>query len=154
MGPELLGPWRGDGRGFKQTEDLSATMLKMPKADPKMSALVGRLAAEEPRLVLRSLFGQPAAFVNGNLCLGAFGPRLFFRLSEADRSEAGTIVGATVFEPAPGRPMREYLVMPPSLIASPAKLRLWARRSVEFTGALPAKGAGKRAARTGPRPGT
>ena len=53
-----------------------------------------------------------------------------------------TLVGARtakVFEPMPGRAMKEYVVVPEAVIKSPAKLRAWIDHAHDCAKALPAK---------------
>jgi len=45
---------------------------------------------------------------------------------------------ALLFEPMPGRPMKEYVVVPPAL-ADSAEVDDWVRRSRAYAGQLPAK---------------
>ncbi len=88
----------------------------------------------------RPMFGQPCAFAGGNMCAGLFGGSLFVRLGEAERAALLSLPGARPFEPMPGRPMREYVVVPPSMLADAAALDRWIARAVAYAGALPAKG--------------
>jgi len=58
------------------------------KISPPSAAAIARFEAllpEDPRVTRRPVFGQPAAFVNGNMFLGVLGSEVFVRLSEADR---------------------------------------------------------------------
>ncbi len=45
---------------------------------------------------------------------------------------------AAAFEPMPGRPMKEYVVVPPTLVNDDA-VEDWVRRSLAYAGQLPAK---------------
>jgi hypothetical protein len=47
--------------------------------------------------------------------------------------------GATIFEPMKGRPMREYVVLPPPIVADSRKLRAWLRRAIAHVDTLPPK---------------
>jgi hypothetical protein len=53
--------------------------------------------------------------------------------------------GARTFEPMPGRPMVEYVVVPPNLVAKPDALAGWIRKAVAYSRSLPHK-----AKKTGP----
>lgn len=86
----------------------------------------------------RQMFGFPCAFVGGNLCFGLFQDRFMVRLDERGRNDA-LKVGAEKFEPMAGRPMREYVVLPPRIVSSPKQLEKWVARSVSYVGALPVK---------------
>ena len=84
------------------------------------------------------MFGYPAGFVNGNMFTGLFADKMFVRLPEDSRAELMGI-GGTPFEPMPGRPMREYVVIPEKIIAKPAELKAWAGKALRYGASLPAK---------------
>lgn len=86
----------------------------------------------------RQMFGYPTGFVNGNMFMGLFGGRMHLRLPEDLRIELVKI-GGTPFEPMPGRPMREYVVVPESLLKSSSKLSAWVERAMRHTMSLPPK---------------
>jgi TfoX/Sxy family transcriptional regulator of competence genes len=123
----------------------------MPSASKKVSARFLEIASSHPEAATRKMFGQPAAFVNGQMCFGVFGDELFLRLGENDRLKAESIPGAHLFEPMPGRPMREYVVFPPKLWEDRPAFEDWVKRSISYANALPPKEA-KRAAPNSPRP--
>src|SRR5215471_13014949 len=89
--------------------------------------------------VLRKMFGYPAAFVNGNMFMGLFQEDMFLRLSEADRYELLQVKDARVFEPMPGRPMREYVALPPALLTDLEKLRPWVAKALAYGSGLKTK---------------
>jgi len=93
-----------------------------------------------PEAQIRKMFGYPAAFVNGNMLGGVFQDRVMLRLDASDRASAAQ-AGATPFEPMPGRVMREYIVVPKSIMTSAAELRTWVSKALAYTAALPAKAA-------------
>ena len=86
----------------------------------------------------RQMFGYPVAFVNGNMFMGLFGELMHLRLPEELRVELIEIGGAP-FEPMPGRPMREYVVVPESVLKSRTKLASWVDRALRHTMSLPPK---------------
>jgi TfoX/Sxy family transcriptional regulator of competence genes len=113
--------------------------MSMPKAGEAAMAAFEELLPVRPDVRRRPVFGQPAAFVGGNMFLGVFGEHLFVRLSEADRAVAEKELGAKPFEPMPGRPMREYVVLPPSVLSDRKKASGWVDRALRYAGTLPAK---------------
>ena len=113
--------------------------MKMPKVTPEAEEIFAALVALDSRLEPRKMFGQPAAFVNGNMCLGGFGNDLFLLLNAADLATASKIRGTRPFAPMPGRAMRSYLIMPRTILKDKIKSRRWVTRSVEFTLTLPEK---------------
>ena len=125
----------------------------MPKWRPAPAALIERFTratADLPTIESRKMFGYPAIFLNGNMVAGLFQDKMIVRLSEADRGALAAIPGAAQFEPMPGRPMREYMVLPSSIVDAPAQSREWLERARAFVATLPtkasAKGAKKKAA--------
>jgi TfoX/Sxy family transcriptional regulator of competence genes len=113
--------------------------MRLEKPPPSLVALFeARIAGTGAER--RSMFGQPCAFSGGNMCAGLFGDALFVRLGEAERGALLALPGARPFEPMPGRPMREYVVVPPSMRADAAALDGWIAKAVAYAGGLPAKG--------------
>ena len=104
--------------------------------------------ASYPLVERRLMFGMPAAFVNGNMFASLFGERMLLRLPDAPRAELMARDGGGVFEPMPGRPMKEYALVPPSILVDPTELDGWLRRALEYAQALPAKQTKSRARRT------
>ncbi len=92
-----------------------------------------------PPATPRKMFGFPAAFVNGNMFMGLHQEDMILRLPEDARAELLKIEGAHIFEPMPGRPMREYVVVPPVLLKDRVKLAAWAERALEYGSSLPPK---------------
>ena len=116
----------------------------MPKPSADAGARLTALVGDDPRVEIRKVFGDPAGFVNGNLCVGTFGSQLFVRLSEADVPKASRLAGARPFEPMAGRPMRQYIVLPDSILDSPMLISNWLERSIAYVTTLPAKPSGPR----------
>ena len=88
--------------------------------------------------VKRQMFGYPCGFVNGNMFMGLFADVMFVRLPEESRDELMSI-GGKPFEPMPGRPMRDYVVIPEAIIAEPADLKSWAGEAVKYGSSIPPK---------------
>jgi TfoX/Sxy family transcriptional regulator of competence genes len=72
----------------------------------------GRVLPSDDRVERRSMFGYPCAFANGNMFCGLHEDRLVARLPEAARAALLEDSDARIFEPMPGRRMREYVVVP------------------------------------------
>ena len=85
------------------------------------------------------MFGMPAAFLNGNMFACLFGERMGLRLPEEARSELAAKEGGGLLEPMPGRPMKEYALVPPAILADEAQLNVWLARAVAHAQTLPAK---------------
>ena len=110
---------------------------QMPKAEIAVKEAFKTLLPDDPRVTVRPMFGNVAAFVNGNMFSGVFGEDVFVRLPEGDRAkvQAG---GGGAFEPMPGRAMKEYVVLP-SAWRSGRDGEKWVRRSLEWAAELPPK---------------
>lgn len=88
---------------------------------------------------LRKMFGYPAAFVGGKLFIGLHQDDFIMRLSEKDRARFSAEYGERLFEPMPGRPMREYVRLPPELLSDARKRASWIRRSLAYAETIPEK---------------
>jgi TfoX/Sxy family transcriptional regulator of competence genes len=86
----------------------------------------------------RKMFGYPCAFTGGHMFMGLFQDQMMLRLSPDDRAEL-IGKGGAVFEPAPGKPMNEYVTVPPSVLENQAALRDWVHRSLIYVSSLPPK---------------
>jgi TfoX/Sxy family transcriptional regulator of competence genes len=118
----------------------SREMPKFTKAPPDLVArfndAIRPLMSEiEPR----KMFGYPSAFIGGQMFTGLFQDRMHLRLSDADRAEFLKIDGAILFEPMPGRAMKEYVMVPPSILNSDEKLGAWLKKSAAYARSLPPK---------------
>ena len=123
----------------------------MPKAPSLKSAPKWRPAPEALKQVFekaiqsfpeaepRKVFGYPAAVVNGHMFAGLHQEDMILRLGEADRAQLLKRPGARLFEPMPGRPMREYVVVPPPVLNSSAQLNTWIGKALSYTRSLPPK---------------
>lgn len=112
----------------------------MPKPSEAAKTAFPGLVPDEPGVKLRPMFGNLAAFVNGNMFAGLFGEDLFVRLPD---SEAGAIKqrGGKPFEPMPGRAMTGYVIVPPTWLKKPEPVRVWIKRALVVTKMMPAKAA-------------
>jgi TfoX/Sxy family transcriptional regulator of competence genes len=82
--------------------------------------------------VMRKMFGFPAGFIHGNMFMGLHQENMILRLPEKSRTEILAIEGAKLFEPMPGRPMREYVAVPASIVHDPEKLGQWVSKALEY----------------------
>lgn len=110
----------------------------MPKPSAEAKAAFQSLVPAHPSVTMRPMFGNLAAFVNGNMFTGLFGEDLFVRVSEADRARLLEQGGAD-FAPMAGRAMKGYVVLPPGWSERAEGTRSWIDRSLESAQGLPAK---------------
>jgi hypothetical protein len=91
----------------------------------------------------KQMFGYPACFVGGNMFMGLYEESFVLRLSESDRSVLRATAEARPFEPMPGRPMKEYVVLSPSVVADAATVRAWVDKALAYGRSLPVKATAK-----------
>src|SRR5260221_9270821 len=108
------------------------------KTRPALAGAFDRAAPKAPRVVRKPMFGYPALFLNGNMFAGTFQDKVVARLAEADRDKA-LQSGVERFEPMPGRPMKEYIVIPSDDVTKPAALAGWIARAHRHAATLPPK---------------
>lgn len=87
----------------------------------------------------RKMFGYPAIFVRGNMIAGLVRNRMIVRLSATDRAAFLALRGAKPFIAMRGRVMKQWAVVPPSMLKSRATLRRWLARARIHAGTLPPK---------------
>lgn len=109
------------------------------KSPQSLIDLFDGVVPDDPRLVRRKMFGYPAAFVNGNMCMGLHQDDFIVRLSPEDRDEIKDSHGAAAFEPMKGRPMREYISLPADILDNEDQLTGWIAKSFAFVAAKPPK---------------
>lgn len=105
------------------------------------------LVPEDPRAEPRKMFGYPCAFACDNMFIGLHQESMLMRLPDADRERFLAEEKSEIFAPFPGRPMREYVVVPHEMIRKHRnELERWIRRSLEYACSLPPKRKRKSAA--------
>jgi TfoX/Sxy family transcriptional regulator of competence genes len=113
-------------------------MPAMPKPDGETKTFFRSVVPEESDVQVRPMFGNLAAFVNGNMFTGLFGRGLFVRVSGDDEAEL-IAAGGGPFEPMPGRAMTGYTMLPEAMQRDPAAARAWVARALESTRRMPPK---------------
>ena len=111
---------------------------KLPRPTQETKDYFASIVPDHPAVNIRPMFGQVSAFVNGNMFMGIFGEDVLVRLPEEDREKV-LGAGGRVFEPMPGRPMREYVVLPEAWRDDSKRVREWAARSLDHVEELPPK---------------
>jgi len=113
--------------------------MKLPRPDEEDRVYFQSVLPKDDRVKQRPMFGNDAAFVNGNLFAGLFGKQLFVRLPEEDQAALLKEKGASRFAPMEGRPMSGYVVVPDGWRGDRKKVKGWVARSLDWASALPAK---------------
>jgi TfoX/Sxy family transcriptional regulator of competence genes len=112
--------------------------MEWKKTPPELAARFDRAAPKDPAVVRKPMFGYPAVFLNGNMFAGTFQDKIVARLAP-DARERAIKAGAKLFEPMPGRPMKEYVVVPAADVAKPAALANWIAQARAYAETLPKK---------------
>lgn len=109
------------------------------KSSPEMTEFLDR-ALTPFNSQRKQMFGFPVYFINDNMFAGLHQDDLFIRLSEQDREAIlAAFDEAGPFEPMPGRPMKEYVVLPEPLLNDSSVLQEWLERSFQYVSSLPPK---------------
>jgi TfoX/Sxy family transcriptional regulator of competence genes len=87
----------------------------------------------------RPMFGGPCYWTGGNMFAAVHQESVIVRLSEDDRAALLAQPGAALFEPMEGRPMREYVVIPPAILQDADAAREWMARGLVYAASLPPK---------------
>ena len=110
----------------------------MPKPSENAKAAFSKLVPDEPAVTMRPMFGNLAAFVNGNMFSGLFGEDLFVRLPDEQAAPIHK-QGGRAFEPVPGHAMKGYVMVPTNWSSKPAATKTWISSALAFTRAMPPK---------------
>ncbi len=111
--------------------------MQIPKPTPDDLARFRSTVPDDPRVEVRAMFGNLAAFVNGNMFMGLFGADVGVKLDPADANALRAMAGAGPFGPTE-RPMGGYVRLPPSLIGTTDGAR-WVALALDYVGALQPK---------------
>jgi hypothetical protein len=114
-------------------------MPSFSKPPAELAAAFSKAMDRLPTAQRRQMFGQPAAFANGQMFTGLFGPNWFIRLPDDAASELLAMKGGGSFEVMPGRPMKGYVLLPPALVKDDAARDKWLKQSLSYAASLPAK---------------
>jgi TfoX/Sxy family transcriptional regulator of competence genes len=113
--------------------------MDWPKSSESTIQTFAEVLPAAPTIERRKMFGFPAAFVGGKLFASLHGNEFVVRLPEDARTSVLRLPGAHVLEVMAGRPMREYVVLPPSIVADQSTLREWIDRAFQHAAAMPLK---------------
>ena len=120
--------------------------MKWTPSPPELVQIFGEVGPGPPT-VRKKMFGYPAAFINGNMFAGLFQDNVIVRLAERERGEL-IREGGRPFEPMPGRPMREYVVLPTAAVKDRTRLSSWVKKALAYASRLPPKTPKKAAGRS------
>jgi TfoX/Sxy family transcriptional regulator of competence genes len=120
--------------------------MEWKKSSPELMEKFDRVLPRDARVERRKMFGYPCAFTNGNMFAGLHQENMILRLAEKDRAALIRTGKTSLFEPFPGRTMKEYVVVPPAMLAAGSALEPWMKKSFDY--ALSLKPKAKKAARS------
>ncbi len=113
--------------------------MQWKKASEDMKALI-ESAMQGVDCLKRPMFGYPAYFINDNMFSGLFQDSLFIRLpADLKESLAARYGELAPLEPMPGRPMKDYVVLPEKLYSDRESLRRVIADAARSARALPPK---------------
>ncbi|HET6487025.1 MAG TPA: TfoX/Sxy family protein [Spirochaetia bacterium] len=125
--------------------------MKWIKAPEDLKTLIERLM-QPIDCERRPMFGYPAYFVNKHLFAGLFQDMLFVRLSPAQSMELRKDFPAVAsLEPMPGRPMKDYTVIPAELRQDARKMARILKDAATWCRSLPPKATTARKAAKAPK---
>ena len=113
-----MGKWQKSSEELK--EKFINTMAAFAEAEP------------------RKMFGYPCCFLHGNMFTGLHEENWVLRLKDEDRDAMIAEHQAERFAPM-GRLMKEYVILPPEILTSEAKLTQWIQKSIDYISKLPIK---------------
>jgi len=111
----------------------------MKKSPASLVALFESSMEAFPDVDLRKVFGYPCGFVHGHMTVGLHADAFFVRLSVEDQEILLKKPGGGYLEPMPGRPMRDYVLVPKSIREKRAELKKWISKAILHSRSLPPK---------------
>ena len=116
--------------------------MSIPRPSEQVKSAFQKLVPKAPAVTTRPMFGNLAAFVNGNMFCGLFGEDLFVRVSDDDQAKIRK-QGGKAFEPMPGRAMTGYVLLPAGWQKKTGPTQAWIEAALTWSRALPAKAKSK-----------
>ena len=113
--------------------------MKWKRPSERMIEFFDAILPGDSRVERKKMFGCPVGFINGNMFMGLHNDRIILRLSEKERENFIREHNAQIFEPMPGRKMREYIVVPERLLMNVTTLKAWCEKSYEYASKLKPK---------------
>ena len=114
--------------------------VQIPKPSDADKDRFRAVVPDNPEVVVKPMFGNLGAFVNGNMFAGLFGPMIGVRLSDADRETLEANHQTLPFGPE-GRPMGGYVGLPETWNADEEQTAEWVDKAFAYVATLPPKAA-------------
>ena len=112
--------------------------MEIPKPSDDDKAAFHAFVPDHPDVVVKPMFGNLGAYVNGNMFMGLFGASIGLKLSDADREALLTVDGAGPFGPVE-RPMGGYVSLPAGWRTPTRVTTEWVTRSLDYVAEMPPK---------------
>ena len=112
--------------------------MEIPKPSDDDKEYFRSIVADLPGVEVKPMFGNLAAFVNGNMFCGLFGSAVGLRLPDDARDELLATPGAAPFGPE-DRPMKEYAAMPLAWRDDAPLTDEWVARALDHVSSMPRK---------------
>ena len=114
--------------------------MEMAKASDEAKERFRSVVPDIPEVVVKPMFGNLGAFVNGNMFAGLFGSTIGVKLADADRQELESTQPTVPFGPTE-RPMGGYTGLPEMWNAGgdDARAKAWVGKAFEYVAELPPK---------------
>jgi hypothetical protein len=116
--------------------------MEMPKPTEADKEHFRAVVPDHPGVVIKPMFGNLGAFVNGNMFAGLFGPTIGIKLSDEDREVLESSERTVPFGP-PERPMGGYTGLPEIWNeegdGDDARARAWTEKAFAYVASLPPK---------------
>ncbi|MBT2530934.1 TfoX/Sxy family protein [Arthrobacter sp. ISL-48] len=116
--------------------------MEMPKPSEADKERFRSVVPDRPDVVIKPMFGNLGAFVNGNMFAGLFGPTIGIKLSGEDRELLESSERTVPFGPAE-RPMGGYTGLPEVWNeegdGDDARARAWTEKAFNYVATLPPK---------------
>src|SRR6478735_10115489 len=121
--------------------------MQLPKPTEQDKAGFRSMIPADPAVVVKPMFGNLGAFVNGNMFAGLFGSTIGVRLvDDASRRELEAVDGTGPFGPVE-RPMGGYVGLPADWAGRPERSARWIEIALSQVRALPPKSTKPKAAK-------
>jgi len=106
--------------------------------DKKLADRIRKSLSKQPKLTEREMFGGIGFMLRGNMACGVIGDEMMVRIAKEETKATLKEPGTRIFD-FQGRPSQGWIMVNPSVLATPAGLRAWVKRGVEYALSLPAK---------------
>jgi TfoX/Sxy family transcriptional regulator of competence genes len=113
--------------------------MQIPNPTDEVKEFFRQVVPDAPGVVVKPMFGNLGAFVNGNMFAGLYGSSIGIRLLDATTiTQLRSIDGTGPFGPEE-RPMGGYGALPLAWNSSPDDVSEWIQIALAQIGQLPAK---------------